>query len=137
MLSSVKIINNKSSSCQDRCSRAHLRRLRRLIQETRGLGQATQRRKPAFRSAFRIVDIEALNSKIFGYLHVGCLSTISRTRHCTHKMSHVSGVEFDRSSRARMCIVPRLSRFDLSLHIWCGYTSCSKYLSSWHMTVII
>ena len=26
--------------------------------------------------------------------------------------------------------MPRLSRFDPSSHSWCGYTSCSKYLSS-------
>ncbi len=59
VFSSLKIIRSQSSIFQCKCSRAHLRRLRRLIHEINDLRQITQRRKFAFRSTRRIIIFDA------------------------------------------------------------------------------
>ena len=76
MLSSLKITRIQFSKFQCRCSFAHLRRLRRFIHDKRDLGQATQRRNPAFRRAPRIVVSKIwISSSLANCMWSACLSS--------------------------------------------------------------
>jgi hypothetical protein len=105
VLSSLKITRSQSSISQCKCSRAHLRRLRRLIHEINDLRQITQRRKLAFRSTRRIVVSDAwISSFSANFMYEALLSSAELVTARTSRRTSLTLSFENRSDREFSCV---------------------------------